>query len=366
MTNQRLVLGQITALNDTTAGIIDSTSTMLRDQTGTIHEQAAASTIPLETLQRAFQNIYDTMQMYLGSLYVNDFNRFGRTYQVNAQAEPGFRLTADDIGRLKTRNARGDMIPLASFVTARETSGPDRVPHYNGFLAAELNGAAAPGYSSGQAQKAIEEVLAEELPNGFGYEWTDLTYQQILAGDTMMIIFPLVVLLVFLVLAAQYESVTLPLVVILIVPMTLLCAILGVQVTRGDNNIFTQIGLIVLIGLACKNAILIVEFAKDREAQGESVWQAVLDACRLRLRPILMTSLAFVMGVVPLALATGAGAEMRRAMGVTVFSGMLGVTFFGLLLTPVFYLLVRRRRKQRAAEPKQDDTAPPALPAISH
>ncbi|MBR0347911.1 MAG: efflux RND transporter permease subunit, partial [Rudaea sp.] len=321
-------------------------------------EKAKSAGVPL-------QNIYDTMQMYLGSLYVNDFNRFGRTYQVNAQAEPGFRLTADDIGRLKTRNARGDMIPLASFVTARETSGPDRVPHYNGFLAAELNGAAAPGYSSGQAQKAIEEVLAQELPNGFGYEWTDLTYQQILAGDTMMIIFPLVVLLVFLVLAAQYESVTLPLVVILIVPMTLLCAILGVQVTRGDNNIFTQIGLIVLIGLACKNAILIVEFAKDREAQGESVWQAVLDACRLRLRPILMTSLAFVMGVVPLALATGAGAEMRRAMGVTVFSGMLGVTFFGLLLTPVFYLLVRRR-KQRAAQPKQDDTAPPALPAISH
>ncbi|WP_347262477.1 multidrug efflux RND transporter permease subunit [Rudaea sp.] len=321
-------------------------------------EKAKTAGVPL-------QNIYDTMQMYLGSLYVNDFNRFGRTYQVNAQAEPGFRLTADDIGRLKTRNARGDMIPLASFVTARETSGPDRVPHYNGFLAAELNGAAAPGYSSGQAQKAIEEVLAQELPNGFGYEWTDLTYQQILAGDTMVIIFPLVVLLVFLVLAAQYESVTLPLVVILIVPMTLLCAILGVQLTRGDNNIFTQIGLIVLIGLACKNAILIVEFAKDREAMGEPVWQAVLDACRLRLRPILMTSLAFVMGVVPLALATGAGAEMRRAMGVAVFSGMLGVTFFGLLLTPVFYLLVRRRRKQRVAG-DAPQVQPPSLPATSH
>jgi len=321
-------------------------------------EKAKTAGVPL-------QNIYDTMQMYLGSLYVNDFNRFGRTYQVNAQAEPGFRLTADDIGRLKTRNARGDMIPLASFVTAREASGPDRVPHYNGYLAAELNGAAAPGFSSGQAQAAIEDVLRTELPNGFGYEWTDLTYQQILAGNTMIVIFPLVVLLVFLVLAAQYESVTLPLVVILIVPMTLLCAILGVQVTRGDNNIFTQIGLIVLIGLACKNAILIVEFAKDREALGESVWQAVLDACRLRLRPILMTSLAFIMGVVPLALATGAGAEMRRAMGVAVFSGMLGVTFFGLLLTPVFYLLVRRRRKQRIA----DDTPqvqPPSLPATSH
>ena len=306
----------------------------------------------------ALQDVYDTMQMYLGSLYVNDFNRFGRTYQVNAQAEPKFRLSADDIGRLKTRNARGDMIPLGSFVNARETSGPDRVPHYNGFLAAEINGAAAPGYSSGQAQAAIEEVLRQELPNGMSYEWTDLTFQQILAGNTMVYIFPLVVLLVFLVLAAQYESLSLPLVVILIVPMTLLCAIAGVQLSHGDNNIFTQIGLIVLIGLACKNAILIVEFARDREAHGESVWQAVLDACRLRLRPILMTSLAFVMGVVPLVISTGAGAEMRRAMGVAVFSGMLGVTFFGLLLTPVFYLLVRRRRAQRTATPPLGTTSP--------
>ncbi|HUD43725.1 MAG TPA: multidrug efflux RND transporter permease subunit [Dokdonella sp.] len=308
----------------------------------------------------ALQDIYDTMQMYLGSLYVNDFNRFGRTYQVNAQAEPGFRIHAEDIGRLKTRNARGDMIPLASFVTARETSGPDRVPHYNGYLAAEINGGPAPGYSSGQAERAIEEVLAAELPNGMAYEWTDLTYQQILAGNTMVYIFPLVVLLVFLVLAAQYESISLPLAVILIVPMCLLCAILGVLASGGDNNIFTQIGLIVLVGLACKNAILIVEFAKDREALGETVWQAVLDACRLRLRPILMTSLAFVMGVVPLVLSTGAGAEMRRAMGVAVFSGMLGVTFFGLLLTPVFYLLVRRRRAQAsriAGEPASTPVA---------
>jgi len=312
----------------------------------------------------ALQDIYDTMQMYLGSLYVNDFNRFGRTYQVNAQAEPGFRIHAEDIGRLKTRNARGDMIPLASFVTARETSGPDRVPHYNGYLAAEINGGPAPGYSSGQAERAIEEVLAAELPNGMAYEWTDLTYQQILAGNTMVYIFPLVVLLVFLVLAAQYESLSLPLAVILIVPMCLLCAILGVLASGGDNNIFTQIGLIVLVGLACKNAILIVEFAKDREAQGETVWQAVLDACRLRLRPILMTSLAFVMGVVPLVLSTGAGAEMRRAMGVAVFSGMLGVTFFGLLLTPVFYLLVRRRRARAAALQLPNESA--AAPAGVH
>jgi len=319
-------------------------------------EKAKSAGVPL-------QNIYDTLQMYLGSLYVNDFNRFGRTYQVNAQAEPGFRLNGADIGRLKTRNERGDMIPLASFVTARETSGPDRVPHYNGYLAAELNGAAAPGYSSGQAQAAIEEVLAQELPNGMTYEWTDLTFQQILAGNTMIYIFPLVVLLVFLVLAAQYESVTLPLVVILIVPMCLLCAILGVTIMSGDNNIFTQIGLIVLIGLACKNAILIVEFAKDREALGESVWQAVLDACRLRLRPILMTSLAFVMGVIPLVTSHGAGAEMRRAMGVAVFSGMLGVTFFGLMLTPVFYLIVRRRRANRLQ--KTDGDAPTSTPTLA-
>ena len=303
----------------------------------------------------ALQDVYDTMQTYLGALYVNDFNRFGRTYQVNVQAEPGFRLTADDIGRLKTRNARGDMIPLASFVNARETSGPDRVPHYNGYLAAELNGAPAPGFSSGQAQTAMEEILAHELPNGMAYEWTDLTYQQILAGNTMVYIFPLVVLLVFLVLAALYESISLPLVVILIIPMCLLCAIMGVNLSHGDNNIFTQIGLIVLVGLACKNAILIVEFGRDREKHGESIWQAVLDACRLRLRPILMTSLAFVMGVIPLVTSTGAGSEMRRAMGVAVFSGMLGVTFFGLLLTPVFYLVIRslvRSRREVRAEPE--------------
>jgi len=316
----------------------------------------------------SLQDVYDTMQMYLGALYVNDFNRFGRTYQVNAQAEPRFRLNADDIGRLKTRNARGDMIPLASFVNARETSGPDRVPHYNGYLAAEINGGPAPGYSSGQAQAAMEDVLAHELPNGMNYEWTDLTYQQILAGNTMVYIFPLVVLLVFLVLAALYESISLPLVVILIIPMCLLCAIMGVLLSHGDNNIFTQIGLIVLVGLACKNAILIVEFAKDREGMGESTWQAVLDACRLRLRPILMTSLAFVMGVIPLVTSTGAGSEMRRAMGVAVFSGMLGVTFFGLLLTPVFYLvirsLVRRRRESDAAT---DAIAlPPSAPHAAH
>ena len=297
----------------------------------------------------ALQDLYDTMQVYLGALYVNDFNRFGRTYQVNAQAEPGFRLTADDIGHLKTRNQHGDMIPLSSFVTVRESSGPDRVMHYNGYSAADINGGPAPGYSSGQAQQAMEELARAELPRGMSFEWTDLTYQQILAGNSMFFVFPLVVLLVFIVLAALYESLSLPLVVILIVPMCLFSAIVGVQLAGSDNNIFTQIGLIVLVGLACKNAILIVEFARDRELAGASTWQAVLDACRLRLRPILMTSLAFVMGVVPLVTSHGAGAEMRHAMGVAVLSGMLGVTFFGLLLTPVFYLAVSRLTRSRRA-----------------
>ncbi|WPN61012.1 efflux RND transporter permease subunit [Pseudomonas sp. P9_35] len=289
----------------------------------------------------AVSDIFDTLQIYLGSLYANDFNRFGRTYQVNVQAEQQFRLESDQIGQLKVRNNRGEMIPLATFIKVSDTSGPDRVMHYNGFITAEINGAAAPGYSSGQAEKAIEKLLKDELPNGMTYEWTDLTYQQILSGNTALFVFPLCVLLAFLVLAAQYESWSLPLAVILIVPMTLLSAITGVILSGGDNNIFTQIGLIVLVGLACKNAILIVEFAKDKQLEGMKPLAAVLEACRLRLRPILMTSFAFIMGVVPLVFSSGAGAEMRHAMGVAVFSGMLGVTFFGLLLTPVFYVLIR-------------------------
>ncbi|MBJ7413579.1 MAG: multidrug efflux RND transporter permease subunit [Phenylobacterium sp.] len=287
-------------------------------------------------------DLFETMQVYLGSLYVNDFNRFGRTYEVDVQADQKFRLDPEDVLRLQTRNGAGDMIPLGAFVTLRHTSGPDRVPHYNGYLSAEINGGPAPGYSSGQAEAAMERIARETLPNGMSYEWTDLTYQQILAGNTAIYIFPLCVLLAFLVLAAQYESWTLPLVVILIVPMCLLCALVGVRLVGGDNNIFTQIGLIVLVGLACKNAILIVEFAREKEAHGVPTWDAVLEACRLRLRPILMTSLAFIMGVAPLVYSTGAGSEMRRAMGVAVFSGMLGVTLFGLMLTPVFYLLIRR------------------------
>jgi multidrug efflux pump len=253
-----------------------------------------------------------------------------------------FRAEPEDVLRLKVRSDDGEMVPLGAFVRLEQTSGPAIVQHYNGYPTAEINGGPAPGFSSGQAEAALAAIADGSLPNGMTHEWTDLTYQQILAGNTAVWVFPLVVLLAFLVLAAQYESLTLPLVVILIVPMTLLSALAGVVLTGGDNNVFTQIGLIVLVGLACKNAILIVEFARTREAEGRSAWDAVLEACRLRLRPILMTSIAFIMGVVPLMLATGAGSEMRRAMGVAVFAGMLGVTLFGLLLTPVFYYVVRR------------------------
>ena len=305
-------------------------------------------------------DIFDTLQAYLGSLYVNDFNRFGRTLQVNVQADQQFRLEPDQIGQLKVRNNQGDMVPLSTFVNVRDSSGPDRVMHYNGFATAEINGGAAPGYSSGQAQAAIERILKEELPNGMTYEWTELTYQQILAGNTAFLVFPLCVLLAFLVLAAQYESWTLPLAVILIVPMTLLSAITGVILSGGDDNIFTQIGLIVLVGLACKNAILIVEFAKDKQQEGLDRVAAVLEACRLRLRPILMTSIAFIMGVVPLVISTGAGAEMRHAMGVAVFSGMLGVTFFGLLLTPLFYVTIRKMVERR-----RQPVVPAATPSLT-
>jgi multidrug efflux pump len=296
-------------------------------------------------------DVFDTMQVYLGSLYVNDFNRFGRTYQVNVQAESPYRLQPEDISRLKTRNLAGELIPLSSVVSVKPIYGPDRVMHYNGFPAAEINGAAGPGYSTGQSESAIAKILDNQLPNGMKYEWTELTYQKILAGNTMVYIFPLSVFLVYLVLAAQYESWSLPLVIILIVPMTLFSAIAGVWLLKGDNNVFTQISLIVLVGLACKNAILIVEFAREKQLlEGMNRVDAVLEACRLRLRPILMTSLAFTMGVIPLVLSTGAGSEMRRAIGVAVFFGMIGVTAFGLVLTPVFYVLIRRFVEGRELE----------------
>jgi len=292
------------------------------------------------------QDVFSAMQTYLGSVYINDFNRFGRTYEVIAQADTPFRSTPGDIAQLKVRNNAGAMVPLGSLVNVSETTGPDTAMRYNGFRAADLNGGAAPGYSTGQAQTAITKILDESLPKGMRYEWTELTYQQILAGDTTLLVFPLCVLLVFLVLAAQYESLFLPLAIILIVPMCLFSAITGVWLTGGDNNIFTQIGLFVLIGLACKNAILIVEFARELEIGGEETVKAAIHAARLRLRPILMTSFAFIMGVVPLVLSSGAGAEMRHAMGIAVFFGMLGVTFFGLFLTPVFYVLLRTLEKR--------------------
>ena len=292
------------------------------------------------------QDVFDTMQTYLGSVYVDDFNRFGRTYEVIAQADTPFREKPEDILQLKARNQAGQMVPLGSIVNVNEITGPDTAMRYNGFRAADLNGGPAPGYSTGQAQAAITQILDETLPKGMTYEWTDLTYQQILTGNTALLVFPICVLLVFLVLAAQYESLFLPLAIILIVPMCLFSAITGVWLTGGDNNIFTQIGLFVLIGLACKNAILIVEFARELEIQGKATVAAAIEAARLRLRPILMTSFAFVMGVVPLVTSTGAGAEMRHAMGVAVFFGMLGVTFFGLFLTPIFYVVLRALEKR--------------------
>ncbi|MDP9930987.1 efflux RND transporter permease subunit [Variovorax paradoxus] len=287
-------------------------------------------------------DIFDTMQIYLGSLYANDFNKFGRTYSVRVQADAPYRARAEDVGMLKVRSTTGEMVPLSALMKVNSTFGPERAMRYNGYLAADINGGPAPGYSSGQAQDAITKIAAETLPKGVSFEWTELTYQEILAGNSAFLVFPLAILLVFLVLAAQYESLTLPIAIILIVPMGILAAMTGVWISGGDNNVFTQIGLIVLVGLSAKNAILIVEFARELEFAGRTPIQAAIEASRLRLRPILMTSLAFVMGVLPLVLSTGAGSEMRKAMGVAVFAGMIGVTAFGLFLTPVFYVLMRR------------------------
>ena len=307
-------------------------------------------------------DVFETLQVYLGSLYVNDFNRYGRTYQVVAQADAPFRSQLDDVMPLKTRNASGEMVPLGSVIKVAHSFGPDVVQRYNAYRAADINGGPAPGFSSGQAQGAMSKILDQTLPRGMSYEWTDLAYQQLISGNTAILVFPLCVLFVFLVLAAQYESLSLPLAIVLIVPMCLLPAITAVRFDHGDNNIFMQIGLLVLVGLACKNAILIVEFAKHlQEDRGRDARSAVLEAAHLRLRPILMTSMAFIMGVVPLVLASGAGAEVRHALGVTVFAGMLGVTAFGLLLTPVFYVFVRRATAHATAHA----AAPAPLPALA-
>jgi multidrug efflux pump len=305
--------------------------------------------------------VFDTLQTYLGSTYVNDFNRFGRTYTVRVQADAPFRAQPEHIGQLKVRSTAGEMIPLSAVMNVRSDSGPERAMRYNGFLSADINAGAAPGFSSGQAQQAVERIAAETLPKGFAFEWTELTYQEILAGNSAVIVFPVAILLVLLVLAAQYESMTLPIAILLIIPMGLLAALTGVWLSGGDNNVFTQIGLVVLVGLSAKNAILIVEFARELEFEGRTPVEAAIEASRLRLRPILMTSLAFVMGVVPLVISTGAGAEMRQAMGIAVFSGMIGVTAFGIFLTPVFYVLMRKLAGNRPLA--RHDVEAPALQA---
>jgi multidrug efflux pump len=310
----------------------------------------------------AVTDVFDALQIYLGSLYVNDFNKFGRTYSVRVQADAQFRARADDVGQLKVRSSTGEMVPLAALLRVSNTAGPERAIRYNGFLSSDVNGNAAPGFSSGQAQAAVERIAAETLPRGFSFEWTELTYQDILAGNSALLVYPLAILLVFLVLAALYESLTLPLSIIMIVPMGLLAAMSGVWLTGGDNNIFTQIGLVVLVGLSAKNAILIVEFARELEFAGRTPVQAAVAASRLRLRPILMTSLAFVMGVVPLVTSSGAGAEMRHAMGVAVFAGMIGVTLFGIFLTPVFYVLLRQLTGNRPLKQHGKGAVVPAVP----
>ncbi|HEX9212936.1 MAG TPA: efflux RND transporter permease subunit, partial [Bradyrhizobium sp.] len=292
-------------------------------------------------------NINDTIQTYFGSTYVNDFNLFGRTYHVTAQADLPFRKEPSDLARLRTRNASGDMVMLGSVVEFKDASGPDRVARYNLYAASELQGEPASGVSSTTALDTIKKLADDTLPSGFTFEWTDLSYQQITGGNAGLYVFPICVLFVYLVLAAQYGSWTLPFAVILIVPMCLLAATIGVRIMGQDVNILTQIGFVVLVGLAAKNAILIVEFARDIELEGKPRLEAVIDACRLRLRPILMTSFAFILGVLPLVISSGSGSEMRQAVGVAVFFGMIGVTLFGLLFTPIFYVVVRNLAEGR-------------------
>jgi multidrug efflux pump subunit AcrB len=286
-------------------------------------------------------DVFSALQTYLGSTYVNDFNLLGRTFRVTAQADAPYRLDTKDVLKIRVRNSRGETVPLGSFTTVRDTSGPYRVPRHNLYPAAELDASTVPGFSQGQAIAALEKLAAENLPQGIGYEWTTLAFQQLRAGSTAIFAFMLAVVFVFLVLAAQYESLTLPLAVIMIVPMCLVAAITGVILRGQDNNILTQVGFIVLMGLAAKNAILIVEFAKQLEDRGRDRWTAAAEAARLRLRPIVMTSLAFILGVTPLVWATGAGAELRQALGTAVFAGMIGVTLFGLIFTPAFYVICR-------------------------
>jgi hydrophobe/amphiphile efflux-1 (HAE1) family protein len=308
----------------------------------------------------AVSDVFTTLQVYLGSYYVNNFNEFGRTWQVNIQADRSFRELVPDILRLQVRNSQGQMVRLGTLMSVRDTSGPVAVMRYNMYAATAVTGNPAPGTSSGQAINLMQKVADRTLPESMASDWTELTLLQLQAGNQAIFVFALSVVFVFLVLAAQYESWSLPLAVILVVPMCLLCSIVGVRLAGMEVNLFTQIGFVVLVGLASKNAILIVEFAKQRQEAGLERREATLEACRLRLRPILMTSFAFILGVVPLAIATGAGAEMRRALGLAVFSGMLGVTMFGIFLTPVFFYVIRRF--SRVPSPP---TPPPEPPAIT-
>jgi multidrug efflux pump len=317
-------------------------------------ERCKAMRVPLN-------EVFLTLQLYLGGYYTNDFNQFGRTWQVNLQGDPKFRLSPEQVRQLKVRNLNGEMVPLGSVSSVEDSGGPALVIRYNGATAAAINGGSLPGVSSGTVIKTVEDVAQRELPQGMNLQWTELTLLQILAGNTAIIVFAVAVVLVFLVLAAQYESLTLPLAVILVVPMCLLCSVIGVALAGMDINIFVQIGFVVLVGLASKNAILIVEFAKEKSAKGATPVDATVEACRLRLRPIIMTSLAFILGVVPLALAVGAGAEMRSTLGIAVFSGMLGVTLFGIFLTPVFYYIVVRLFGQPPlTQPVESAQHPPA------
>jgi len=303
-------------------------------------------------------DVFSTLQVYLGSYYVNNFNEFGRSWQVNVMADRSFRNRLEDIRQLKVANNKKEMIPLATLMTIRDVSGPQMLMRYNMYSATALTGNVAPGTSSGQAITLVENIVDQHLPRAMAYDWTELTFMQLAAGNTAMYVFALAVVFVFLVLAAQYESWTLPLAVILVVPMCLLCSVIGVSIAHMDVNIFTQIGLIVLVGLASKNAILIVEFAKQEREAGKPRREATLNACRLRLRPILMTSFAFILGVVPLVIAEGAGAEMRRTLGTAVFSGMLGVTFFGIFLTPVFYYVITAFGKSEPATSSTNPASP--------
>jgi hydrophobe/amphiphile efflux-1 (HAE1) family protein len=356
------LLGAVAAMTDRAARTPGLTQVFSQFETGTPQLYLDIDRTKTEMLGVQLSDVFGALQTYLGSFYANDFNLIGRTFRVTAQAESAFRTDPRDILQIRVRNAAGDTVPLGSFTTIADQTGPYRVPRYNLYPAAELDGNPAPGYSQGQAIDTMQRLAAEALPAGFNYEWTTLAFQQVEAGDTAIFAFTLAVVFVFLVLAAQFESLTLPLAVILIVPMCLIASITGIVLRGLDNNILAQVGFIVLIGLAAKNAILIVEFARQLEDRGRDRWAAAVEAAHLRLRPILMTSLAFIFGTVPLVWATGAGAELRQSLGTAVFSGMIGVTLFGLIFTPVFYV-VCSRLAALVGEHKRGETTPVSTPA---